>query len=127
MPKTMARADSVKFSIRAHVEHVFAHQKNRMGMFIRTIGLARAEAKLPLYNLAYNFDRLFFHERRESMGCSAWNHEGSNCPKRRRKQINGPLIMVEQHRGLPSPERRASDYPVFAGVQCHRFNQSVGA
>ena len=46
------------------VEHVFAHQKNRFGLFIRTIGIARAEAKLTLANLAYNFDRLIFHERR---------------------------------------------------------------
>lgn len=35
---------------------------------IRTIGLARAEAKLTLANLAYNFDRLIFHERRALMG-----------------------------------------------------------
>ncbi len=48
---------------RARVEHVFAHQKNRYGLFIRTIGLARAQAKLTLANLAYNFDRLIFHER----------------------------------------------------------------
>ena len=50
--------------MRAHVEHVFAHQKNRYGLFIRTIGLARAEAKLTLVNLAYNFDRLIFNERK---------------------------------------------------------------
>lgn len=68
MPKAIARANAAKSSIRAHVEHVFAQQKNRFGMFIRTIGLARAEAKLPLCNLAYNFNRLVFHERRQSMG-----------------------------------------------------------
>jgi len=68
MPKATARANAAKSSIRAHVEHVFAHQKNRFGLFIRTIGLARAEAKLTLCNLAYNFNRLIFHERRESMG-----------------------------------------------------------
>ena len=45
MPRAMARANAAKSSIRAHVEHVFAHQKNRFGLFIRTIGLARAEAK----------------------------------------------------------------------------------
>ena len=39
----------------------------RFGLFIRTIGLARAEAKLTLANLAYNFDRLVFHERRAAM------------------------------------------------------------
>jgi IS5 family transposase len=68
MPKATARANAAKSSIRAHVEHVFAHQKNRFGLFIRTIGLARAEAKLALCNLVYNFNRLIFHERHQSMG-----------------------------------------------------------
>ncbi len=67
MPKATARANATKSSICAHVEHVFAHQKNRFGLFIRSIGLARAEAKLTLANLAYNFDRLIFHERRKVM------------------------------------------------------------
>jgi len=66
MPDAMARANAAKSKIRARVEHVFAHQKNRYGLFIRTIGLARAEAKLTLANLAYNFDRLIFHERRRT-------------------------------------------------------------
>lgn len=68
MPKAIARANAPKSSIRAHVEHVFAHQKNRFGLFFHTIGLARAEAKLALCSLAYNFNRLIFHERRESTG-----------------------------------------------------------
>jgi IS5 family transposase len=68
MPQATARANARKSSIRAAVEHVFAHQKMRFGLFIRTIGLARAEAKLTLANLAYNFDRLIFHERRIAMG-----------------------------------------------------------
>lgn len=55
-------------SIRAHVEHVFAHQKNRFNLFIRTIGLARTEAKLTLCNLAYNFNRLIFHVRLKTAG-----------------------------------------------------------
>jgi IS5 family transposase len=64
MPQATARANARKSSIRAAVEHVFAHQKTRFGLFIRTIGIARAEAKLTLANLAYNMDRLIFHERR---------------------------------------------------------------
>lgn len=68
MSETTSRANARKSSVRAKVEHVFAHQKNRFGLFIRTIGLARAEAKLTLANLAYNFDRLIFHERRNAMG-----------------------------------------------------------
>jgi hypothetical protein len=68
MPRNVARANAKKSAIRAAVEHVFAHQKTRFGLFIRTIGLARAEAKLTLANIAYNFDRLIFHERRRAMG-----------------------------------------------------------
>ena len=68
MPKHVARANAGKSSIRAAIEHVFAHQKNRFGLFIRTIGLARAEAKLILANIAYNFDRLIFHERASATG-----------------------------------------------------------
>lgn len=67
MPRTIARANAAKSSIRAAVEHVFAHQKNRFGLFIRTIGIMHAEAKLTLANIAYNFDRLVFHERARAM------------------------------------------------------------
>ena len=63
MPQATRQANAKKSSIRARVEHVFAHQKNHFGLFIRTIGLARAEAKLTLANLTYNFNRLIFHER----------------------------------------------------------------
>ncbi len=66
MPTAMARTNAKKAAIRSAVEHVFAHQKNRYGLFIRTIGIARAEAKLTLANLSYNFDRLIFHERRKA-------------------------------------------------------------
>ena len=41
---------------------MFAHQKNRFGLFIRTIGIKRAEAKLTLANLAYNFTAPSKHE-----------------------------------------------------------------
>lgn len=64
MPQATARANAKTSSIRARIEHVFAHQKNRFGLFIRTIGIARAEAKPTLANLACNMDRLIFHERR---------------------------------------------------------------
>ena len=63
MTQATGRANAKKSTIRARVEHVFANQKQRFGLFIRTIGLARAEAKMTLANLAYNFDRLVFHER----------------------------------------------------------------
>ncbi len=48
----------------AEFEHVFAAQKRRMGLLVRTIGLARATAKLTLANLAYNLSRLVWIEGR---------------------------------------------------------------
>jgi hypothetical protein len=43
---------------------VFAAQKHRFGLIVRTIGLARARVKIGLANLAYNFGRLIWHETR---------------------------------------------------------------
>jgi transposase, IS5 family len=43
---------------RAHVEHVFAAQKCRLGLIVRTIGMVRARAKIGLANLTYDFTRL---------------------------------------------------------------------
>ena len=68
MPAHTARANATRSAVRARVEHVFARQKDQMGLFIRTIGLRRADAKITLANLAYNIDRLIFHERRAATG-----------------------------------------------------------
>ena len=68
MPERTAKANAAKSRIRARVEHVFAQQKDKMGLFIRTIGIKRAEAKITLANRAYNLSRLIFHERRSAMG-----------------------------------------------------------
>jgi transposase, IS5 family len=68
MPERTAKANAAKSKVRARVEHVFAQQKDKMGLFIRTIGIKRAEAKITLANLAYNMSRLIFHERRVAMG-----------------------------------------------------------
>ena len=57
MPKATARANAAKSKVRARVEHVFAEQKQRMGLVIRTIGIARAEAAITLANMAYNMKR----------------------------------------------------------------------
>lgn len=68
MPERTAKANAAKSSVRARVEHVFARQKDQMDLVIRTIGLARATAKVTLANLAYNMDRLVFLERRAAIG-----------------------------------------------------------
>jgi IS5 family transposase len=63
MPARTAQANARKSAVRAHVEHVFAEQKARMGLFVRTIGLARATTKIGLANLVYNMRRLLWLER----------------------------------------------------------------
>jgi len=68
MPERTRRTNAVKSAIWAKVEHVFAHRKDRMGLFVHTIGQVRAEAKIGLVNLAYNFRRVIFHERRAATG-----------------------------------------------------------
>ncbi len=66
MPKAVARADATKSKVRARVEHVFAEQKGRMGLFIRTIGIARAEATITLTNMAFNMKRWCWLDRRSA-------------------------------------------------------------
>jgi transposase, IS5 family len=63
MPVRTARANAKKSTVRAHVEHIFAEQKARMGLFVRTIGLARATTKIGLANLVHNRRRLLWLER----------------------------------------------------------------
>jgi len=58
MPHRTARANARKSAVRSAVEHVFARQKGPMGLFIRTIGLARARTKIGLANLVYNMKRM---------------------------------------------------------------------
>ena len=58
MPRRTARANGRKSAVRAAVEHVFARQKGPMGLYIRTIGLARARTKIGLANLVYNMKRM---------------------------------------------------------------------
>ena len=58
MPINVARANGRRSAIRAPIEHIFACQKDKMSLFIRTIGLARARTKIGLANLVYNMKRL---------------------------------------------------------------------
>ncbi|MCA8906675.1 MAG: IS5 family transposase [Rhodospirillaceae bacterium] len=64
MPRRTARANARKSAVRSRIEHVFAEQKARMGLVIRTVGLARAKTKIGLVNLAYNMRRLVWLDTR---------------------------------------------------------------
>src|SRR4051794_33835184 len=63
MARRTARANARKSAVRSAVEHVFAQQKGPMGLFIRTIGIARARTKIGLANLTYNMQRLIWLTR----------------------------------------------------------------
>jgi hypothetical protein len=63
MPVRTARANGATSKVRAKIEHVFAEQKSRMGLFIRTIGIARATTKIGLVNILYNMKRLIHLDR----------------------------------------------------------------
>lgn len=67
MPEPIARGNATKSAVRAHIEHVFARQKAAMGLFIRTIGIARARVKIGLANLVYNMNRFMWLKRRTAM------------------------------------------------------------
>ncbi len=64
MPRQTAKANAAKSAVRARVEHPFAHQKGFMGLVIRTIGRARAEAAVTLANMSYNMKRWCWLDRR---------------------------------------------------------------
>jgi len=62
--KRQQAANTTRSRVRARVEHVFGDQQNAMGgKLVRTIGMARARAKIGLMNLVYNMRRLVQLER----------------------------------------------------------------
>jgi len=63
MPTRTRRSNAGKSMIRSRVEHVFADQKSRTGLFVRTVGIKRAEMKIGLANLVYNIRRFLHLER----------------------------------------------------------------
>ncbi len=58
------KANRARSKVRSAVETVFAGQKHHFGLFVRTIGLARARTKIGLANLAYNLKRFLWIEAR---------------------------------------------------------------
>lgn len=68
MPVPHRHANAARSKVRSAVEHVFAAQKHRMALFIRTIGIERAKMKIGMANLVYNFKRLVWHEGRTAPG-----------------------------------------------------------
>lgn len=66
MPEAMSRADGRRSKVRSAVEQVFARQKGKMKLIIRTIGISRATVKIGMANIAYNMLCYVFHEGRRA-------------------------------------------------------------
>lgn len=58
LPMHIRRGNARRSRDRVPVEHVFAVQKQAMGLAVRTIGPARARTRIGMANLAYNLRRL---------------------------------------------------------------------
>jgi IS5 family transposase len=58
MPPHITRGNATRARVRVAIEHVFAAQKCRLGLIVRSVGLARATARLGLANLVTNMTRL---------------------------------------------------------------------
>jgi hypothetical protein len=52
MPRAHRQSNAKRSAIRSAVEHVLTGQKHRMGLVVRTIGIARARIKIGMANLA---------------------------------------------------------------------------
>ena len=64
-------SNKVKSKVRARVEHVFGAMENEMGgIFLRSIGIARAKVGVGLMNLAYNLKRIEVLIRQRVFGFS---------------------------------------------------------
>jgi len=68
MPAHIARGNATRARVRSRVEHVFAAQKCRLGLVVRTVGMVRARAKIGLANLAFNFTRMAWLNGRTAPG-----------------------------------------------------------
>jgi transposase, IS5 family len=64
MPPHIMRGNASRARVRVAIEHVFAAQKCRLGLIVRSVGLARATARLGLANLVTNMRRLVWFATR---------------------------------------------------------------
>jgi IS5 family transposase len=64
LPGRHQRANAARSKVRSAVEHIFAEQKHRMTLFVRTVGIDRARAKIGMANIAFNLKPLILWERR---------------------------------------------------------------
>ena len=114
LPENLARANAKRSVVRSAVEHVFAGQKHRMGLFIRTTGIASARIKIGMTNLAYSFQRLAWLE---GQGALAWRENGApngdQASKTKEARPKRPALTHKRPRSDPSRPNQAENSPFF--------------
>ena len=113
MSEATARADGRRSKIRGFVEHVFAQQKSRMGLFVRTIGIARARTKIGMANLAYNLTRFVWHQ-------------GANCARMTAKTAENAAKVPKSATSISPNDRHRSHHRVSGRSEPHRRTTGPG-
>jgi len=75
MPAHVARGNATRARVRCLIEHVFAAQKCRMGLVVRSIGLAHTTTRITLADLTYTMRRLVWIEGRGAPRDGSWCRE----------------------------------------------------
>ena len=116
MPKATAWANACKSVVRAHVKHVFAHRKDRMGLFVRTIGLKpdggqdrprQPGLQSPASESSMSARPPWHESARIAPKRSAENETADDCGRQHRRS---------QRKSDTTP-RASSNLPVVGGLQ----------
>ena len=108
------QGNKTRSSVRVRVEHVFGAQSNDMaGTLVRSVGLARAKARIGLKNLAYNMRRLVQLERLAAARCD-------NTPRKRSPGhgLEAEIALLERGK-LPEISPPAWPQPATARLTNH--------
>jgi len=103
MPAHITRGNATRARVRSVTEHVFATEKRRMGLIVRSIGLVRATTRITLANLPHNMHRLVWIEGRCATARPA---QAPGRPARRHTSPTTSTLTsarLRLHLHLPSP------------------------
>ena len=123
MPPNIRRGNATRGKVRAAVEHVFAAQKQRLKLVVRTVGIARATTKLGLANLAYNLLRFTWLEGRTAPASSPPKaaHQWSSRPRRQsgpKPPGSSPSPQLHSPRPITQPAQSAAIRGVRKTPRC---------
>lgn len=119
MPRTpvlefVAGANAKRSAVRLVVEHVFAGQRHRTGLFNRTIGIAHPRLKIVMANLAYDVQRLLWLEGRST---PAWRQtdarSGALDQKTTNTSFNSGPFTAPRPSSVSSRHRQPEDNRFF--------------